>query len=258
MTFTVLPSENIIGVDTRQAHIAYARKAGFPFCSVGGERGKPLAVVGSGPSAADYLHELQRWPGDIWAINGMFDFLDENGIDNADFMGCDPQPLMTKFLTKPRKDAKYYLASISCPELFDQLRGFDVRPWHMSEPDLEFQSGDVVVYGGSTCLTRAPFLAQMLGYRSVTIYGADSSFTDRTHVDDRERHGFGPDRNKRIQVRVGETLFETNVAMAHQASNICAIKTIFGDQVEFRCGGLANALLKSTARDFDKLVDEAA
>jgi hypothetical protein len=257
VTFTVLPSENIHDVETRQKHVAYARQTGFPFCKPG-DRDRPLAIVGSGPSVADYLHELQRWPGDIWAINGAFDFLDENGIDNADFIGCDPQSLMTKFLQKPRKDAKYYLATLCHPEVFDLMKGYDVRLWNMSEPDMEFQSGEYAIYGGSTCLTRAPFLASFLGYKSITVYGADSSYTETTHAGNRDQYNFPKDRNENIFVKVDGRTFETNAPMAHQASNICAIRSIFGDKVEFRCGGLAKALLQSTAKDFDALVGEAA
>jgi hypothetical protein len=68
------------------------------------------------------------------------------------------------------------------PGVFDRLKDRDVRLWYMADDQVKLPWGAYPIYGGSTCLSRAPNLAWALGYREVHVFGGDSSFTHKTHV----------------------------------------------------------------------------
>jgi hypothetical protein len=120
----------------------------------------PVAVVGGGPSLVQHLDELRQWPGEIWAVNSMADWLGEHGID-ATLFTVDPAYL-------DAKTQKRLLASCCDPEMFThETRVFDM---------LEHAPDGVT--GGVTSASRAPALAIKLGYPGIAFFGCDSSFED--------------------------------------------------------------------------------
>lgn len=124
-----------------------------------------LAIVGGGPSIDDRLDELAAWDGDIWAINGAFQWCRRNGIDAA-FFTVDPLPETARHVG----DAYRAVVSMQCnPLLFDALQWTDVEAF---EP----------MASGATTATAAPIIAAEKGYRSVTFFGCESSFGDTTHA----------------------------------------------------------------------------
>jgi hypothetical protein len=125
----------------------------------------PVAVVGGGPSLVHHLDELRQWPGEIWAVNSMADWLGERGID-ATLFTVDPAFIEAK-------TQKRLLASCCDPRMFTpETRVFDM---------LEHAPDGVT--GGVTSASRAPALAIKLGYPGIAFFGCDSSFEDDTgHV----------------------------------------------------------------------------
>jgi hypothetical protein len=124
----------------------------------------PVAVVGGGPSLVHHLDELRQWPGEIWAVNSMADWLGERGID-ATLFTVDPAYLEAK-------TQKRLLASCCHPEMFTlETRVFDM---------LEHAPDGVT--GGVTSASRAPALAIRLGYPGIAFFGCDSSFEEAGHV----------------------------------------------------------------------------
>jgi hypothetical protein len=81
----------------------------------------------------------------------------------------------------------------------------------MADDQVKLPWGAYPIYGGSTCLSRAPNLAWALGYREVHIFGGDSSFTHKTHV-----HG-GELPENTIEARVNGDVYKTTRAMMSQA-----------------------------------------
>lgn len=125
----------------------------------------PVAVVGGGPSTLARLEELRGWPGEIWAVNSMADWLQERGIESTLFT-VDPAPFHSK--------AKRALLASCCPP--DVFVGKDVRVFDMSA---HAEDG---ITGGVTTAARAPALAVRMGYPGVAFFGCDSSFADVAHV----------------------------------------------------------------------------
>ena len=105
----------------------------------------------------------------------------KRGIKPAAFVGLDPEEILKDYLIE-MPDVTYYLAGQVHPGVFDHLKGKNVRLWFPADPDVKFPVGAVPVYGGSTCLSRAPNLAYLLGWRDVHIIGGDSSYTRKSHV----------------------------------------------------------------------------
>jgi hypothetical protein len=168
--------------ETRQKHLDSAVARGLPTCINRKERAGKVAIVASGPSATDYIDLLKDWDGEIWGINGAFAWLMHRGIKPSAFVGLDPEPILKDYLIDTPDNATYYLAGQVHPAVFDHLEGKNVRVWFPADTEVKFPFGARLVYGGSTCLGRAPNLAYLLGWREVHIFGCDSSFTHKSHV----------------------------------------------------------------------------
>ena len=165
----------------RQAHIDSTVARNLPTCINRKERKGKVAIVASGPSATDYIDLLKEWDGEIWGINGAFTWLRHRGVKPTAFIGLDPEEMLKDYLLEI-PDATYYIAAQCHPGVFDHLKGHNVRVWFPADKDVKFPFGATQVYGGSTCLSRAPNLAYLLGYRDVHIFGGDSSYTNKSHV----------------------------------------------------------------------------
>jgi uncharacterized Rossmann fold enzyme len=172
----------VYDADQRQAAIDYALKLKVPWAIRHKRRPGKVAIVASGPSATEYVDLLKDWDGEIWGINGAFVWMRHRGIKPTAFVGLDPEPILKDYLIETPDDATYYLAAQVHPEVFDHLAGNKVKLWFAAESQVKFPFGAVPIFGGSTCLGRAPNLAYHLGYREVHIFGCDSSFTDKSHV----------------------------------------------------------------------------
>jgi hypothetical protein len=141
----------------------YAWRLGFPKMEPAAT--PRLAVVGGGPSVADHADELSSWDGEIWAINGAFNWCLRHGIDAA-FFTIDPQP---QTAAHGRGAARAVLATWCHPNTFDALADAEISA---VRPSMH----------GATSATAAPALATGAGYREVTFYGCESSFGESTHV----------------------------------------------------------------------------
>lgn len=199
--------------DQRQKHIDYTTLLQVPWAIRHKERKGKVAIVASGPSATDYVDLLKDWDGEIWGINGAFVWLMRRGVKPTAFVGLDPEPILKDYLIEMPDDAVYYLAAQVHPEVFDHTAEKTVKLWFAADTQVTFPFGAVPIYGGSTCLGRAPNLAYHLGYRDVHIFGCDSSFTSgKNHVYDDK--GLPPGT---FPVEMGGKLFLTTRQMFQQA-----------------------------------------
>lgn len=233
--------------ETRNRHVRSAMARGLPAVSAQAAHSGTVAIVGSGPSIRDHLPEIVTFGGDVWAINGAYDFLADHGRV-SDFVGVDPSEAMLSHLRHPRRESRFYLASVTHPEVFDALDGFDVRLWHSEAEGMPDDCRPRVV-GGTTCVTRAICLARMTGYRDITVYGAESSFAAGRNVDN-------ADVSDHIKVRVGSDVFLTDLILAHQVSEISVLARMI--PLKFRCGGLTQAMLDAPIREFSEIPRPAA
>jgi len=125
----------------------------------------PLAVVGGGPSILERVDELRAWKGDIWAINGACSWCADNGI-SAYMMSVDPHPDLAGLV---RGVERAVLAEHCDPSVFKALK--DKQVYKIT--------GDIP---GPTSAVAAAKVGILAGYDSVTFFGCESSFTDKTHA----------------------------------------------------------------------------
>lgn len=149
-----------------------------------------VAIVGSGPSLKETWTRLKDFDGDILACNAACQFLLERGITPTYMMCFDADPLMLEFIT-PHKDIKHLIASRCPAEAFDMLKGCDVYIWHAGGDryieEILQENGlfkEPMVNGGTAAVTRSMYVAPILGYTELHIFGGDSSFADNgdTHI----------------------------------------------------------------------------
>lgn len=148
------------------------------------EHDTPLVIVGGGPSAADYLDEIrahQAAGAHVFALNAASLWLNHHGIKP------DAQVIV---------DAQPETAAMVDPDASGHLFGSQVHPdtmnaapqpwvWHMGEdseammPEARRNSGGYALIGGGAAVgTCATCLAYTMGYRTLHIYGLDSSHRD--------------------------------------------------------------------------------
>jgi len=231
-----------------RANVTSALACGLPVCTRSPRRKGPLAIVGSAPSVLEHLEELRTWPGEIWAVNGAYDFLLDQGIVAHGFVGMDPVPELAEYVTRINPDTTCFISSVCDPKVFDTLKDQHVWLWHSKWDVMPYPPDAKVISGGTTTITRAPFLANMLGWRDMTMFGADSSFAEGPYC---YRHGRYSTDNiaKRLYADVDGVLFETELSMMKQVAQLGAMLDFFNGQLKFKCGGLLAAFMRSPVRD---------
>jgi hypothetical protein len=197
---------------TRQQYIDSAVARGLPRVITRKRRPGKVAVVASAPSVADFVDTLKEWDGEIWGINRALAWMLHRGIKPTGFLGIDPEPILKDCLPNIPEDVTYYLAAQVHPCVFDYLKDRNVRLWFMADSQVKLPSDAHLIYGGSTCLGRAPNLAYALGFRDVHIFGGDSSYTHKQYV-----HGDDLPANW-VPAQIGDRIFKTQRNLIQQAS----------------------------------------
>jgi hypothetical protein len=233
-----------VAVDKRQKNVDYAFSTGFPFVVMRSPKRIPLAIVGSGPSAGDYIEALKTFPGEIWAINGAFNWLIKAGVKPAAFLGMDPEPFLVDYLIEPTKDAAYYIASQCDPSVFRHLKDHNVWVWHAHDPGVKPAPGNFPIPGGSTLLTRAPYLGSLLGFSDVHIFGGDSSYTGDGYVYGGELIGEG-----NCVANFDGIEFKTNRQMLAQATEMMNTLENFPGEIFVHGSGLMPAMAQVHAQN---------
>lgn len=166
----------------RQEYIDSAVARNLPRVVARKKRPGKVAIVASAPSVGDYVDLLKSWDGEIWGINRALAWMIHRDIKPTGFLGIDPEPILKDCLPNIPEDVTYYLAAQVHPCVFDYLKDRNVKLWFMADSQVRLPKDVYLIYGGSTCLGRAPNLAYALGYREVHIFGGDSSYTHKQYV----------------------------------------------------------------------------
>ena len=135
-------------------------------------------LCGSGPSLADFMPEIkkkQEEGGKVFAMNGAAKFLNENGV-YPDYQVMIDARIETADLIGPAKE--HLFASQVHPECFSLVP--DARLWHLQVGNIENEFPDysdayALIGGAASVGNTATCLAFAMGYRSLHIYGYDSS-----------------------------------------------------------------------------------
>lgn len=228
----------------------------LPYQKLAGTESGAVAVVGSGPSLKKNWRRLLRFDGDIIACNAACQFLLGKGITPKYMMCFDADPLMLEFIT-PHPEITYLLASRCPPKAFEMLEGCRVSAWHAAG-DLHLEKlmraahkeAEPMVIGGTAAITRCMVLAQTLGYKTIHLWGADSSFADgETHI----RQSTTVER--RMYVMGGGRKFETAPWMALQIEDFKVLapplRDIYGVRFVVHGDGLLPQIAASMGFEVD-------
>lgn len=139
-------------------------------------------ICGGGPSLANTLDEIRGIEGDVFALNGAASFLFGKGILPAFQIIMDAQP-QTASLIGPAK--QHLFASQVDPACFDRVPNASL--WHTTYGELRVdeqdgfpaQERDYCMVGASISVgNTALVLLYIMGYRTIHVFGMDSSHKD--------------------------------------------------------------------------------
>lgn len=207
------------------------------------------AIIGGGPSLKDSLPEIRRLKrngANIVSVNKSHDWLLDNGITPWAHVLLDPKDWVAKYVQKPRRDVRYFIASQCHDDTFDALDGFPVFLWHAGQ---DFPEGPeptcvlrekwptvpwFIVPGPTTVGLRAIFLGSQLGASKFHLFGLDSSRTPNGPL-----HAYAkpeaPDAQPgtlKLKHNGTKYSFDTNSHMARQQFDFDKLLTELPDQVK--------------------------
>ena len=255
MKAALLESHCIVSEEGRSANLKKNLARGLPVLEqVVPEHERPLLIVGSGPSVSELIEKVKAWPGDVWAINGAYDFLLSHGLICEGFFGIDPLPQLADYLRNANEYTTFYLASMCDPAVFDALEGHKVLLWHaMAEDRDKYPEGHQMIYGGTTAVTRAPFLALALGYRSINMIGVDSSYSDESPYCYKWGTYSTDIAEMTIPVTInGEGPFYTEIGLCKQIAQLGTMLTAFNrsrEMLKIHPAGLMGAFMRAPMLD---------
>jgi len=186
----------------------------------------------------------------------------EQGIVPHGFFGMDPLPGLAPYVAKTDPRTLFYICSICDPSVFDNLSGRNVLLWHPDGEGVEYPKDQWVIGGGTTAVTRAPYLALLQGFRDITLFGVESSF--RRGEPYCYRYGtYECDiANERMLVEAnGEGPFETEICLMKQVAQLHVLHQRFAGRLKFKCDGLLAAFMRAPVADsglFEVVDDEVA
>ncbi len=153
----------------------------------GQRREGAVALVGGGPSLAnkDIQSKLKHYSNVIVCGSAHNYFVSKCwwGVnDNVYCIVCDPDPIMSKYLTCWSKKITYLVASQCDKAVFEQLKDAPKKYiWDCAGSDQYnknlFKDAEKLIVGGCTVGTRAIGMAMAMGYKKLHLYGYDSCIT---------------------------------------------------------------------------------
>jgi hypothetical protein len=248
--FTPLRVKCIVSAEDRRDNMRSALSRGLPLACPEDLKAGRLAIVGSGPSVSGQVDVLKSWDGEIWAVNWSLRWLREHGLNASAYVMCDPDPSMAEIAETLPDGLTYYVASTCHPSVYDVMQGKDVRVWHLGDPDVIPPSGSFAIPGGTTVLARAPFIAHMVGWRDIHLFGFDCSYSNATHV-----HG-GDLPKTAIAVECDGKQFITEPVYLEAAAFMSSIVDRFPCSLTLHGDGLAQTLCYAKQQNADELLGE--
>lgn len=218
--------------ETAKQHRAYCATLGLPELSSAGS--PRLAVVGGGPGVTKEVETLRAWDGDIWAVNGAFNWCRENGID-ATFMSVDTSDFI---LGNVQNVQRAILATECSPRVFDALKGRHIETF---DPQL-----------GPTSACDAALMAVKIGYDEITLFGCEGS-----HDDIDRRHAYPEPRIAEmvIEVACGGQRFFTQGDYLRQSEFLASAIRVAPHVFRERSGGLLRALVEYGEWQFVRVIE---
>lgn len=184
-----------------------------------------LAIVGGGLDVDNFIDELKRFPGEIWAINGAYSWCCSVGID-AVFYAIDPSPMILSLVDDVHSAV---LADTVHQDIFIKL-GSKVREiiW----------TGLHGISHGTTAASTAPMAAAERGQKHVTFYGCQSNFTElRTHI-------YKNDKLSKMWLTCGDVEYVSCPQFIMQAELIAGIARGLPQSISVKGSGFLSNLIE--------------
>jgi len=181
--------------DHRMENVASAcAREHLPWFTGFRDEGSACVIVGGAPSMLEHLSDI-RWHARqkktrIVTVNNAWRVLAEHGVTPDAHVILDARADNAEFLNGAPKGMRLLLASQCHPDVFDaaEATGAEIAVWHCAfgdndalwkvlEPWKETKP-IILVPGGSTVGLRAMWLAVFSGFRTLRMYGVDSSYAD--------------------------------------------------------------------------------
>ncbi len=211
-----------------EAQIASNRKVNRArgIFKVGTSPVKPrLAIVGGGLDLGRFIDDLKRFDGEIWAINGAYDWCKQVGI-NAVFYAIDPS---IRLMPLVRFVDKAVLADTVHQAVFERLGAKVVEIAWTGPHDIKH---------GTTAAATAPMIAAERGHSHVTFYGCQSSFfSGVTHI-------YKSDELSKIWVKCGGVEYVTCPQFIMQAEFLAGLARGLPKGIAVRGQGFLSSLIE--------------
>ncbi len=244
-----------VSVAIATENMKHAMTLGLPELEISLAKPGKAIIVGSSPSVVQYLPEivrLAREPGNVvFAINDANDLLIEAGVIPHGNVLFEVAQDLKELERRHHPDITYYIHSFAHPTTFEHFRDKKVILWHCYSDEEEhnlllenFRNKHFMVGGGSsTTLVKTIPICMFLGYRSIDLFGFDSSFPDErdTHFNGAPYKNFWRSMDITVQVRSGEAVhekkFRTLSYLARQADEFRRICEHFQWMLKMRVHG---------------------
>src|ERR1700692_1436072 len=203
----------------------------------------PVAIVGGGPSLRHEIGNLKVFPGPIIGCGSSHDFLIENKIPLTYHVNCDPEPIITKWFTKPQFGIIYLIASQCHPDLFEALDLCHVRMWHATvikaatnKALCDFR-GEPEIPGADFVVGRAWPIAAVMGHKDIHFYGFDCSFPPA--CDSQHAYPYDWTKEEPVYVTIEHTgeRFATVPGWISQLNNFMKMLAMSGGQFQITIHG---------------------
>ncbi len=139
-------------------------------------RSDPVAIVCFGPSLNETWEKIREFKYTM-TCSGAHKFLIDRGIIPTWHAEVDPREHKIKLVDQPHKDVEYLIASTCHPKLFEYLKDYNVKLWHVFDPGDEglrlLPPGEWALTGGCGVGLRAMALARFMGFTDQHIFGMD-------------------------------------------------------------------------------------
>ncbi len=134
---------------------------------------------------------------------------------------------MLRWVTEPRYETVYLVASHCPDDIFDALTGYDVRVWHLAVPideDTPDFMGEASVPGAHFTVGRAWPIAAIMGHCDLHFYGFDCSFPE----DCTSHHAYGYEwtREEPVAVTYLGKRFVTTPGLLGQIDEFVKMRTM--------------------------------
>lgn len=166
----------------------------LPWFTGFGAHKRVACIVGGAPSLLDDLAAIraQRRRGAwIVSLNNAWRPLVEAGVTPDIHVMLDARPENAAFLEGAPAETRYLIASQCHADVFAALEGKDVTVWHNAFGDGQAMRDALadwwddkpvlLIPGGGTVGLRALWLCHFSGFRTIHVYGMDSSYDEGRH-----------------------------------------------------------------------------